>query len=149
MIASFDDHARKKEENENYDQLVGFFCKNITQTSAWMLIISITNNVQQMTFSNKDANGIAKILCTEFGIRACELQYYRTFSSAPSIPEAPKAANVIKFTFKKDWHKTNNERLIYELRSAVQDKTIEYRQALGLVIELFENYPDTEKHLHD
>jgi hypothetical protein len=149
MIASFANYARKREEKENYDQLVGFFCKNITQTSAWMLIISITNNVQQMTFSNKDANEMVKILCTEFSIRTCEIQYFRTFSSSPSIQEASKASNVIKFTFKKDWHRTNNERLIYELRSAVQNKTIEYRQALGLVIKLFEIYPDTDKHLQD
>ncbi len=147
MIASFVDQVRRKTEKENYDLLVGFFCKNITQTSAWMLIISITNNVQQMIFSNNDANEIAKILCSEFGIRACEIQYCRTFSSAPSLQEASNASSVIKFPFKKDWHKTNNERLIHELRTAVQEKTIEYRQALDLVIKLLENYPDTDKHL--
>ena len=139
----------RRKKKESYDQFVGFFCKNITQTSAWLLIISITNNAQQMNFSNKDVDEIAKILCTEFGIRACEMQYYKTFSSAPSIQKASKAANVTRFTFKKDWQKTNNERLIFELRSAVQGKTIEYRQALGLVIKLFEHYPDTDKHLQD
>jgi hypothetical protein len=42
-------------------------------------------------------------------------------------------------------HKANNKRLIYELRSAIRDKTIEYRQALEPAIEIMENYPDTEK----
>jgi hypothetical protein len=147
MIASFTDHARKKEEKKNHDQLVCYFCQNITQTSAWMLLLSITNNVKQRTFSNKDAKEIVKILCTEFGIRASGIQYCRTFSSAPSLQEATKASNVIKFAFKKVCHTTNNERLISELRIAIQDKTIEYRQVLDLVITIIENYPDTEKQL--
>ena len=147
MIASFTDHARKKEEKRTHDQLVNYFCKNITQTSAWRLLLSITNNVTQKTFSNKDAQEIVKILCTEFGIRASGIQYCRTFSSAPSLQERTKASNVIKFAFKKDCHTTNNERLMYELRTAIQDKTIEYRQVLDLVITIIENYPDTEKHL--
>jgi hypothetical protein len=86
---------------------------------------------------------MAKILCSEFGVRASGIQYFKTFSSAPSLQEATKVSNVIKFTIKN--HKTNNERLIYELRSAIQDKTIEYRQALELAIKIMENYPDTEK----
>ena len=147
MIASFTDHARKKEEKRNHDLLVEYFCKNITQTSAWMLLLSITNNVKQRTFSNKDAQEIAKILCTEFDIRASAIQYFRTFSSAPSLQKETKASNVIKFAFKKCCHTTNNERLMYELRTAIQDNTIEYRQVLDLVITIIENYPDTEKHL--
>jgi hypothetical protein len=147
MIASFTDHARKKEEKRNHDHLVDYFCKNITQTSAWMLLLSIINNVKQRTFSNNDAQEIVKILCTEFGVRACGIQYSRTFSSAPSLHEATKASNVIKIAFKKVCHTTNNERLIYELRTAIQDKTIEYRQVLDLIIKIIENYPDTEKQL--
>jgi hypothetical protein len=143
MIASFADHARKKEGEKHYDKLVGFYCKNITQTSTWMLILSISNNIKQKTFSNQDAKEMAKILCSEFGVRASGIQYFKTFSSAPSLQEATKVSNVIKFTIKN--HKTNNERLIYELRSAIQDKTIEYRQALELAIKIMENYPDTEK----
>jgi hypothetical protein len=145
MIASFTDHARKKEGKKDYDKLVGFYCKNITQTSTWMLILSISNNIQQKTFSNQDAKEMAKILCSEFGVRASGIQYFKTFSSAPSLQEATKVSNVIKLTIKKVCHKTNNERLIYELRSAIQDKTIEYRQALELAIKIMENYPDTEK----
>jgi hypothetical protein len=147
MIASFTDHARKKEEKRNHDQLVDYFCKNITQTSAWVLLLSITNNVKQKTFSNEYAQEIVKILCTEYGIRASAIQYCRSFSSAPSLLERTKASNVIQLTFKKVCHTTNNERLMYELRTAIQDKTIEYRQVLDLVITIIENYPDTEKHL--
>ncbi len=112
-----------------------------------MLLLSLTNNVRQRTFSNKDAHEIVKILCTGFGVRTSGIQYYRTFSSAASFQEASKATNVIKFAFKKDCHTANNERLIYELRTAIWDKTIEYREALDLVIKIIENYPDTEKHL--
>jgi hypothetical protein len=147
MIASFTEHARKKEGQKNYDQLVEFFCHNITQTSAWMLVLSITNNVRQRAFSNRDAEEMVKILCTGFGIRASGIQYFRTFSSASSLQEASKASNVIQFASKKEGHKTNNERLIYELRHALQTKIIEYYQALDLVIKLIENYPDMEKYL--
>jgi len=147
MIASFTDHVRKKEEEKNYDQLVNFFCKNITQTTTWMLILSITNNIKQKNFSNKDANKIIKILCSEFGIRTSGMQYFKTFSSAPSLQETPKTSNVIKFTGKKVCHKTNTNDLIFKLRSAIQDKTIEYRQALELAIQIIEIYPDTKNHL--
>lgn len=145
MIASFTDHARKKEEKKHYDELVGFFCKNIAQTSTWMLILSISNNIKQKTFSNQDAKEIVKILCSEFGVRSSGIQYFKTFSSVPCPREASKASNVIKFTIKKVCPKANNERLIYELRSAIQDKSIEYRQGLELAINIMENYPDTEK----
>jgi hypothetical protein len=149
MIASFTDHARNKEDKKQYDKFVDFFCKNITQTSTWMLILSISNNIKQKTFSNQDAKEMVKILCSEFGVRASGIQYFKTFSSAPSPQEASKALNVIQFTINKVCHKANNERLIYDLHSAIQDKTIEYRQGLELAIDIMENYPDTEKLLQD
>ena len=127
MIASFTDLARKKEEEKNYDQLVSYYCKNITQTKTWILIISITNTIEQRIFSNKDAAKIIQILCSEFGIRTCGIQYFKTFSSVPSPQKATKASNVIKLQSNKDCYKTNNENLMCELRSAIDDKTIEYR----------------------
>lgn len=145
MIASFTDHARKKEEQKQYDKLVNYFCEDITQTSTWMLILSISNSSKQKTFSNQDAKEMVKILCSEFGVRASGIQYFKAFSSAPFLQEASKVSNVIQFTINKVCHKANNERLIYELRSAIQDKAIEYRQGLELAINIVENYPDTEK----
>lgn len=148
MIASFADHAIKKEEKKHYDQLVSFFCDNITQTATWMLIVSITNNVKQKNFSNKDAEEMAKILCTEFGIRPSAIQYFKTFSRTPSLQETTNSANVINLSVQKVCHKTNSKKLISELRSAIQEKTIEYRQALDLAITIIEHYPDAERHLH-
>jgi hypothetical protein len=147
MIASLTDFSRKKEEQKNYDQLVGFLCEKITHTSTWMLILSITNNAERIIFSNKEAGEMVHMLCTEFGIRTSAIQYFRTFSSVPAMPKTSKGSNVIHVAFKKDYHKTNNERLIHELRSAVLDKSIEYQQALGLVFKIIDSYPDTEKHL--
>ncbi len=147
MIASFTDLARKKEEEKHYDQLVSFYCKNITQTSAWTFILSITNNIEQRNLSNKDAAEIIKILCSGFGIRTSEIQYFKTFTSAPSPKIANKASNVIKFHITTVCQKATNEKLILELRSAIEEKTIEYRQALELANKIIASYPDTEKHL--
>jgi hypothetical protein len=147
MLASFSDHVRKKEEEKNYNQLVRFFCENITQTSTWMLILSVTNKIKQKNFSKTDAEKIVTILCSEFGIRAPEIQYSQTFSSACAIQRTTKYSNVIEFKRKEIGPTTNNHRLVYELGSALQEKTIEYRQALELVITVLEYYPDTQKHL--
>jgi|GEM_PF-6022285 len=145
MIANFAGYARKKLEKKNHDQLVVFFCKNIEETSTWTLLLSITNNVEQLAFSNKDANELVETLCSQFGIRTSEIEYFRTFTSAPPPRPAPRASNVIPFALKNDCRTTNNKRLLYELHAALQAKNIEHRQALGLVIKIIENYPDTEK----
>lgn len=147
MIADFAEHARKREGKRNYDELVKFFCENISQTTTWTLILSIANNVRQLTFSSTDANEMVKTLCREFGIKASAIQYFKTFSSPPFRQASANGANVIRFTSKKAGHETNNERLIHELHFAIRERTIEYRQALDLVMKIIESYPETKKNL--
>ncbi len=147
MIASFADHAKKKEEKQKYKQLVELLRVNSTQISTWTLIVSITNNVKQHMFSNSEAKTMVRILCTEFDIRGCEIQYYKTFSSTPFLPKNTKASNTIHFASKEICRKENNERLISHLYSAIQQETVEYHQALNMVIQILENYPDADKYL--
>lgn len=147
MITSLADHAKKKNEQENYDQLVGYFCKNLSEASTWRLIVSLTNNVQQGLFSNSEAKELVEILGTEFGIRTTDIQYLNTFSSDSHQQDKIASSKVIQFSSKQKKNKANKERLFSELSSALQERVIEYRQALDLVSKIIESYPDTANHL--
>lgn len=149
MIASLSDHVSKREEEKNYGELVSFYCKSIVQTRIWELMVSIANNVKQKNFSNRDAIEMIKILSSEFGVRSAGIQYLRTFSSVPYNREESRVSNVIQLTLDNASKKANNERLLIELGFAIQNKDIEYSHALSLVNKIVENYPNTEKYLHD
>ncbi len=147
MITSLADHLKRKEEQENYDQLVNYFCNNLNETAIWRLTVSISNNVRQGLFSSSEASELASTLCTEFGIGKKAIEYLKTFSS-DSVPQEKAApSKVIQISSKQKWYRANNERLLAELSSALSKRAIEYRQALDLVSEIIENYPATAKQL--
>lgn len=126
-----------------YSELVNYFVNLDDQRKLWYFSLAIRHHSQNLHFTVEQAEKLAEHLVVHFGIRMANVESALEFR-AYGYKKANNGQNIIRFV-KPSVSEDQFKMQIDTLYNLLQNKTIEFQQALEMVISILNYYPSTNR----